>query len=310
MNELWVEKYRPSRIDDCVLPDDLKQTFSKFVKDQYIPNLLLTGGPGVGKTTVARAMLHECDLDYILINGSMEGNIDTLRVKIKHFASTVSLTGSRKYVILDEADYLNPQSTQPALRNFMEEYSKNCGFILTCNFKNRIIEPLHSRCSVVDFKIDANVKATMATRFMDRAEYILNEESIPFEKQALADLITKHFPDWRRVINELQTYSTAGKIDSGILINFAEENFKELITALKNKNFNDMRKWVGKNSDIEPDSIFRRLFDVSSLMMNEQSIPQLVLHIADYQYKSAFVADHEVNLVACLTEIMSDCEFK
>ena len=310
MNELWVEKYRPSRIDDCVLPDDLKQTFSKFVEEEYIPNLLLTGGPGVGKTTVARAMLNECGLDYILINGSMEGNIDTLRVKIKHFASTVSLTGRRKDVILDEADYLNPQSTQPALRNFMEEYSKNCGFILTCNFKNRIIEPLHSRCSVVDFKIDSNVKATMATRFMERAEFILDGESIPFEKQALADLITKHFPDWRRVINELQTYSTAGKIDSGILINFAEENFKELITALKNKNFNDMRKWVGKNSDIEPDSIFRRLFDVSSTVMSEPSVPQLILHIADYQYKSAFVADHEVNLVACLTEIMADCEFK
>ena len=309
MNQLWVEKYRPSRIKDCILPKDLKNTFTEFVDKGYVPNLLLTGGPGVGKTTVARAMLEECGFDYIIINGSMNGNIDTLRTDIKNFASTVSLTGSRKYVILDEADYLNPQSTQPALRNFMEEYSKNCGFILTCNFRNRIIAPLHSRCSVIEFKINGKDKAIAAQNFMSRICNILDKENITFEKKVIAALITKHFPDWRRVINELQRYGASGHIDPGILVNVTDDNFKLLVTHLKDKKFKEVRKWVGQNTDIEPTVIYRKLYDYSNEVMKPTSIPMLVIHLADYSYKSAFVADQEVNLVACLTEIMANCEF-
>ena len=309
MNQLWVEKYRPSRIKDCILPEDLKNTFTEFVDKGYVPNLLLTGGPGVGKTTVARAMLEECGFDYIIINGSMNGNIDTLRTDIKNFASTVSLTGSRKYVILDEADYLNPQSTQPALRNFMEEYSKNCGFILTCNFRNRIIQPLHSRCSVIEFKINGNDKPIAAKNFMERICKILEEENVTYEKKVIATLITKHFPDWRRVINELQRYGASGHIDPGILVNLSDDNFKTLMTCLKEKKFKEVRKWVGQNSDIEPTVVYRKLYDYSNEILKPNSVPQMIIHLADYSYKSAFVADQEVNLVACLTEIMADCEF-
>lgn len=310
MNELWVEKYRPSRIEDCILPAELKATFAEFVKKNYVPNLLLSGGPGVGKTTVAKAMLEECGFDYIVINGSMNGNIDTLRTEIHNFASTVSLSGARKYVILDEADYLNPQSTQPALRNFMEEFSKNCGFIMTCNFRNRIIEPLHSRCSVIEFKIAGKERANLASDFMKRIDTVLTNENVSFDKKVIAELIMKHFPDWRRVLNELQRYSASGAIDAGILINMGDENYKSLVTHLKSRNFKEMRKWVGNNSDIEPAVVYRKLYDMSSDLLVENSVPQLVIHIANYSYKSAFVADHEVNLVACLTEIMADCEFK
>lgn len=306
---LWVEKYRPKSIDDCILPTSLKETFSEMVDKKQIPNLLLSGGPGVGKTTVAKAMLESLNCDYIVINGSMNGNIDTLRNEIKDFASTISFTTTRKFVILDEADYLNAQSTQPALRNFMEEYSKNCGFILTCNFKNRIIDPLHSRCSVVEFKIDKNDKPKLAAKFMKRVDHILTSENVKYDKKVVAEMIMNYFPDWRRVINELQRYSVVGEIDVGILSNFGDDSINKLIGFLKNKQFENMRKWVGEN-EIDTTSLFRKLYDLSSKVMKNTSIPQLAITLADYQYKAAFVADHEINLVACLTEVMTDCEFK
>jgi DNA polymerase III delta prime subunit len=306
---LWVEKYRPHKIEDCILPESLKTTFSEFVKQGNIPNLLLTGSQGTGKTTVARAMCEELGLDYIEINGSMNGGIDTLRTEIKNFASTISFTGTRKMVILDEADYLNAQSTQPALRNFMEEFSKNCGFILTCNFKNRIIEPLHSRCSIIEFKIPSSQKPKLASQFHKRACGILEQEGIEFDKAVVAEVVTKHFPDWRRVLNELQRYSVTGKIDSGILSNLGEENFKSLIDLLKNKRFNDMRKWVAENLDTEPTAFFRKFYDLSSTYMKPNSIPQLILLLGRYQYQSAFVADQEINTVAFLTEVMVDAEW-
>jgi DNA polymerase III delta prime subunit len=306
---LWVEKYRPHKIEDCILPESLKATFSEFVKQGNIPNLLLTGSQGTGKTTVARAMCEELGLDYIEINGSMNGGIDTLRTEIKNFASTISFTGTRKMVILDEADYLNAQSTQPALRNFMEEFSKNCGFILTCNFKNRIIEPLHSRCSVIEFKIPSSQKPKLAAQFHKRACGILEQEEIEFDKAVVAEVVTKHFPDWRRVLNELQRYSVTGKIDSGILANLGEENFKGLVDLLKNKRFNDMRKWVSENLDTEPTAFFRKFYDMASTYMKPNSIPQLVLLLGRYQYQSAFVADQEINTVAFLTEVMVEAEW-
>ncbi len=305
---LWVESWRPKKVEEAILPKDLQTTFQEFVDQKNIPNLILAGGPGVGKTTIAKAMLEQLDCDYIVINGSLSGNIDTLRNEIMQFASSVSLTGGRKYVILDEADYLNPNSTQPALRNFMEEYSKNCGFILTCNFKNRIIQPLHSRCSVIDFKINGDAPQ-LASKFFKRVEHILTTEEITYDKIVVVELITKFFPDYRVVSNELQRYSASGTIDSGILTNLSDENFKTLIKHLKNKNFTDMRKWVASNLDNEPVVLFRNIYDNASHVMNKSSIPQLVLTIADYQYKSAFVADQEINMVACLTQLMAECEW-
>jgi len=307
---LWVEKYRPKKVEDTILPDDLKRTFQQFVNNKEIPNLILAGGPGVGKTTIARAMLEEIGCSYIVINGSMNGNIDTLRNEIKNFASTVSFTGGRKYVILDEADYLNPQSTQPALRNFMEEFSANCGFILTCNFLNRIITPLHSRCSVVQFKINKADRPKLATQFYGRVMNILKTENVEFEAKVLPELIMKFFPDWRRVLNELQRYSATGKIDSGILANAKDVSFKSLASSLKEKDFTTMRKWVVENLDNDPATFFRSVFDSMNEYVQPQSVPQLVLLLADYQYKSAFVADQEINMVAFLTEVMAACEFK
>src|SRR6056300_926030 len=298
---LWVEKYRPSKISECILTEDLKKTFKTFVDEGHIPNLLLSGGPGVGKTTVAKAMLDELGATYMMINGSEESGIDVLRNKIKNFASTVSMDGNRKFVLWDEADYLNPQSTQPALRGFIEEFHKNCGFILTCNFKNRIIEPLHSRCSVVEFRIPTSEKPTLAGQFFKRVQDILAQENVQYEPKAVAGVVEKHFPDWRRVLNELQRYSASGVIDTGILVNMSEDNYKKLVDFLKARNWKEMRKWVGTNSDVEPTVLYRKLYDTASEFIVDRSVPQLVLHIANYSYKSAFVADQEVNLVACLT---------
>lgn len=310
-NFLWVEKYRPRTIQEAILPDELKQTFQQFVDQNNIPNLLLTGTAGIGKTTVARALCEELGADYIVINGSNEGrSIDVLRVEIQNFASSVSFSGGRKYVILDEADYLNANSVQPALRNFMEEYSSNCGFILTCNFKNRIIDPLQSRCSVIDFKFDKKIKATMAMQFMKRVEFILNEEEVKYDKKALAEVIQQHFPDWRRVLNELQRYSGTGSIDAGILRNWRDENLVSLMKTMKVKDFDGMRKWVFENSDTDSSAIFREIFDKSSDYIKPNSIPGVVVTLGEYQYKAAFVADAEINMIACLTVIMMEAEFK
>jgi DNA polymerase III delta prime subunit len=307
---LWVEKYRPQKIDDCVLPQALKDTFRQYVEQGELPNFLFTGSAGVGKTTIAKALCNEIGAEYMMINGSEESGIDTLRTKIKGFASTISLTDAKKVVILDEADYLNANSTQPALRGFIEEFANNCRFILTCNFKNRIIEPIHSRCSVVEFKIDSKDKQEIAATFFKRAVSILKQEQIEFDPKVVAELITKHFPDYRRILNELQRYSVSGKIDSGILVNMSEESFKGLIKLLKEKDFTEVRKWVSKNSDSDTTSLFRELYDSAANTIEPNSVPQLVLILADYQYKAAFVADHELNIMAALTEIMAQCKFK
>ena len=305
---LWVEKYRPATIDECILDESLKTTFKQIIKSGELPNMMFTGSAGIGKTTVARALCNEMGLDHIIINGSEDGNIDTLRGKIKQFASTVSLQGGYKVVILDEADYLNPQSTQPALRGFIEEFSNNCRFILTCNFKNRIIEPLHSRCSVYEFNTGS--KAIMAAQFMERLKTILTTEHIKFEDRVVAELIMKHMPDWRRVLNECQRYSVGGTIDAGILVTLSETSIKALMADLKKKNFKGMRKWVVDNIDMESAKLFRMIYDNMLEYVDPSYIPQLVMTLADYSYKDAFVADHELNTVACLTEIMSQGQFK
>jgi len=307
---LWVEEYRPKTIDDCILPQSLKTLFQSFIDKGEISNMLFSGTPGVGKTTVAKALCEQMNCDWIMINGSEEGGIDVLRNKIKNFASTVSLSGGKKVVILDEADYLNPQSTQPALRGFVEEFHKNCRFILTCNFKNRIIEPLHSRFSNIEFRINNKDKPKLASQLMDRAVYILKEQHIEYEDKALVGLITKHFPDFRKLINELQRYSVSGAIDAGVLVNISDENLKTLTAHLKSKEFGDMRKWVVNNLDNDPVKIFRKIYDSLNTTLQPETIPHAILIIADYQYKSAFVADQEINLVACLTELMSQVKFK
>jgi len=306
---LYVEKYRPKTVADTILPIELKKTFQQFVDQKNIPNLILSGSAGVGKTTIARAMLEELDCDYIVINGSMNGNIDTLRNEILNFASSVSLSGGRKYVILDEADYLNVNSTQPALRNFMEEFSKNCGFILTCNFKNRIIEPLHSRCSVIDFKISKKDMAKLAMQFMKRVNNILDTENVQYDKATVAEIIQKHFPDWRRVLNELQRYSSTGKIDSGILANMHDSNIKGLIGFMKDKNFTEVRKWVRNNNDTDISGLYNQFYDSADIYFSKDSIPMLVLYIAQYQYQSAFAANQEINFAAFLADILNNLEF-
>ena len=308
---LWVEKYRPQNIDECVLPERLKNTFKEYITQGELPSFLFSGTAGVGKTTVAKALCNEIGADFIMINGSDEGrSIDVLRNTVKGFASTVSLTDAKKVIIIDEADYMNAQSVQPALRSMIEEFSANCRFIFTCNFKNRIIEPLHSRCAVIDFKIDTSEKQAIAAQFFKRAAQILKQESIEFDPKVVAELVTKHFPDYRRILNELQRYSVSGKIDSGILLNMSEESFRSLVKMLKEKDFTEVRKWVTKQSDADTSALFRELYDSASQTIEPNSIPPLVLILADYQYKAAFVADQELNIMAALTEIMAQCKFK
>ena len=305
---LWVEKYRPRKLDDCILPADQKKIFQEMLLKNEIQNMLLCGGAGMGKTTVARALCEELETDYIIINGSEESGIDVLRTKIKQFASTVSFSGKPKVVILDEADYLNPNSTQPALRAFMEEFSNNCRFILTCNFKNRIIPPLHSRTAVIEFKLPKTEKPKIAALFFKRVTEILTIENVTADSKVIAKVIEKHFPDYRRILNELQRYSASGNIDEGIFVSMGEVNMQDLIASLKEGDWKKMRTWGVNNIDNDPQTLFRKLYD--TLCDNVVQVPQLVLLLADYQYKAAFCADQEINLVACLTEIMAAVEFK
>ena len=307
---LWVEKFRPQSIKDCILPVDLKENFQTIVDSGEMQNLLLSGGPGCGKTTVAKAMCSELDSDFIVINCSEDGNIDTLRTKIRNFASTVSIAGGKKVVILDEFDYANAQSMQPALRGFIEEFSDNCRFILTCNYKNRIIQPLHSRCTCIEFKIPKSEKPHLASQFMDRTKTILSNEGVTFDEKVLAEVIMKHFPDFRRILNELQRYSVSGTIDVGILSQIGEIRVKDLVTHMKKKEFTNVRKWVVDNMDNDQIHIIRKIYDGLYEFFAPQSIPQAVLILSEYQYKAAFVADHEINMTACLTELMLECEFK
>ena len=308
---LWVEKYRPATIDECILPEKLKQTFKEYIATGELPTFLFSGTAGVGKTTVARALCNEVGADVLFINGSDEGrSIDTLRTTIKGFASTVSLTDAKKVVILDEADYMNAQSVQPALRGFIEEFSNNCRFIFTCNFKNKIIEPLHSRCAVIDFKIDNAEKPAIAAGFFKRVTQILKTEGIDYDTKVVVELVNKHFPDYRRILNELQRYSVSGKIDAGLLVNMSDESYKTLVMNLKEKDFKKTRQWIAQNSDIESSSLFDHLYEKASEYMEPASIPTMVLLLADYQYKDAFVANHELNTMAAMTEIMLQCKFK
>ena len=311
MNDiLWVEKYRPKLVDQCVLPDNTQKVFSEIVEKGEIPNLLLTGSPGIGKTTIAKALCNQLECDWLMINGSDEGRmIDTLRTTITNFASTVSLSGGKKVLIIDEADYMNPESVQPAMRGSIEQFAQNCRFIFTCNFKNRIIPALHSRCSVVDFKIKKDDKPLLAQKFLKIASGILDKETVKYKPDVVAQLIMKYFPDFRRVLNELQKHAVGGTIDENILTQASEENLKELFNALKKKDFTSMRKWVAENIDNDHVRLYRQIYDSLYNKFEKKSIPQAVLTIADYSYKAAFVADQEVNMVACLTEMMMNCEF-
>lgn len=307
---LWVEKYRPKTVTETILPKRLKDVFQKMVDTGELQNMLFTGSAGLGKTTVAKALCNELGLDYIVINGSEEGNIDTLRGKIKQFASTVSLAGGYKVVILDEADYLNAQSTQPALRGFIEQFSNNCRFILTCNFKNRIIEPLHSRCGVYEFNANKQELVELAGSMMERLKDILHKEEVVFQPKQLADMILKYAPDWRRTLNEIQRNSVSGTLVLTSNQTGSERQFDELFTAIKGKDFKSMRKWVVDNMDLDTSAIIRGIYDRMYDRIQPQSIPQLVLILADYQHKAAFVVDQEINLVACMTEIMSEVQIK
>ena len=309
---IWVEKYRPQTIEDCILPDNIKKTFKEFLNKGEIPNMLLAGPPGVGKTTVAKALCNELGVDFYVINGSDEGRfLDTVRNNAKNFASTVSLTSEAKHkvIIIDEADNTG-NDVQLLLRAFIEEFAGNCRFIFTCNYKNKILEPLHSRCAVVDFSIRGKEKQQIAANFFQRLNFILEQERIETDKKVLVELVNKHFPDWRRVLNECQRYSVSGKIDSGILAAFSDVAVDDLIKNLKEKNFPEVRKWVNSNMDNDTSVLFRRIYDSLYECLVPNTIPAAVLVIAKYQYQMAFVADQEINMLACLTEIMVECEFK
>jgi DNA polymerase III delta prime subunit len=308
---LWVESYRPQTIEDCILPEGIKKTFSDFLNKGEIPNLLLCGPAGCGKTTVAKALCNELGVDFYVINGSDEGRfLDTVRNNAKNFASTVSLSSDAKHkvIIIDEADNTT-NDVQLLLRAFTEEFSRNCRFIFTCNYKNKIIEPLHSRCAVVEFSIQGKEKAQLAGSFFKRLQNILDEERIRYDPKVIAELINKHFPDWRRVINECQRYSVSGEIDSGILASFSDVKVNDLIECLKEKNFTEVRKWVVSNLDNDSSVILRRVYDSLYESLVPASIPAAVLTIAKYLYQGSFVADQEINLLACLIEIMCECEF-
>ena len=307
---LWVEKYRPATIDECILPERLKKTFKDMVESGESQNLLLSGGAGCGKTTVAKALCNELETDWMMINCSEDGNIDTLRTRIRGFASTVSLIGSKKVVILDEFDYANAQSMQPALRGFIEEFADNCRFILTCNFKNRIIEPIHSRCTCIHFQFGKKDMVKMSSQFMNRVTYILNDEGVPYEEKVIAKLIVRYAPDFRRIINELQRYSVAGTIDVGILADIENIKINDLMASMKSKDFQSVRKWVVDNLDNDQVQIFKKIYDNLSDSLEPQSIPAAILIIAEYQYKAAFVADQEINMTAACVEIMMECTFK
>jgi DNA polymerase III delta prime subunit len=306
---LWVEKYRPKTIAECILPESYKNTFQEYVNKGEIPHLLLCGSAGVGKTTVAKALCNEIDCDFLMINGSDESGIDTFRVKIKNYASAVSLTGGKKVIIIDEADYLNANSTQPAMRAAMEEFAHNCTFIMTCNYKNRIIEPLHSRCAVIEFKLKNADKPAIAKQFFQRVSTILKSEGVDFDKQVVVEVIKKYFPDFRRTLNELQRYSASGKIDAGILSAVADVSLAGLIKALKDQNFTEMRKWVAENGGDDPVRMYRRIYDALYDIMDKSTIPNAVIILAKYQYQAGFVADQELNLTACFTEMMVECKF-
>jgi DNA polymerase III delta prime subunit len=305
-NPIWVEKYRPSKIEDCILPERIKSQFAEFVEKGDLPNLLLSGSAGVGKTTIAKAILKSIDADYMIINGSMKGNIDTLRNDIMTFASSMSLEGKRKFVILDEADYLTAQ-TQAALRNFMEEFSHNCGFILTCNYPKKIIEALHSRCAVIRFSIEQADLPALCTQFLKRLENILTLENVKFSKKVVASIVIDYAPDWRRVINEIQRNSISGVIDETTFAGTKQVNLENLIAAMKKKDFDGVRKWCSENADLSSDDIFRSIYDNCYEIVDKKMVPQLVLILADYQHKAAFVADAEINTAACLVEIISSC---
>lgn len=308
---LWCEKYRPKQIADCILPEGLKKTLSDIVKSGQMQNMLLTGTSGLGKTTVARALCNELKLDFIVINASEESGIDVLRNKIRQFASSVSLLESGpKVVILDEADYLNAQSTQPALRGFIEEFSSNCRFVFTCNHKNRILDAIHSRCSVIEFNTSKKQLAELAGKFMSRLETILKAEKIEYQPQVIAEVIMRFAPDWRRILGECQRYSVSGKIDTGILVNLSDVNVAVLMKALKEKDFKTMRGWVVNNGDLDAAVIFRKVYDVMIEYAQPASVPEIVLILADYSYKNAFVADRELNTVACFTQMMASVNWK
>lgn len=307
---LWSEKYRPNTVEDCILPIRLKAPFQAYVDTKQVPHLMLAGGAGVGKSTVAEAMCKQIGLNYIFINSSKERGIDILRTKIENYASTMSLTGGSKVIILDEADYLTPEA-QAALRGVMEKFSDNCTFIMTCNFKSRLIDALHSRTAVIDFKLQNGEKIKMANQFLARVEMILKTENVEYDKSVAAAIITKFFPDYRRTLNELQRLATTGKIDRSALESMADiRKVSDLVKYLKDKNFGEMRKWVVMNSDVDPARIYRRIYDSLYDYFKPESIPQAILIIAKYQYQAGFVADNEINLVACLTEIMVDCEIR